>query len=175
MTYRTIAHYIVIATAVLSCTASLRTLTAQTPTVGYGFKVAMTLTPAARRELLERNEKLRLFGYFYGRPKPGVRAPEGEVGLGAIAEQNFDVDAVATVPEVRFKASGLKTMKQGSAELLLNVVSARLSSGDNLLSCDIYEGPPPAKAGLTVSLKCGLITEQPETRTVRAFLDGMPQ
>ena len=64
-------------------------------------------------------------------------------------------------------------MTQGSAERLLNVVSARLSSGDNLLSCDIYEGPPPAEAGLAVFLKCGLITEHPETKTVRVFQDGM--
>ena len=68
MTYQKIVRCIVMATMVLSCTALLQTLTAQTPAVSYSFKVAVTLTPSARRKLLERNEKLRLFGYFYGRP-----------------------------------------------------------------------------------------------------------
>lgn len=162
-------------TVVMGCGAFIRPFEAQTPSVGRSFRVAVELSPAARQELLQRKEKLRVFGYFYGRPKPGVRAPEGEVGLAAIPDQNFDVDAMATVPEMRFKSSGLKAMKPGSAELLLNVVSARLSSGDNILSCDIYEGPPPSKGGLTVTLHCGLITEQSETKTVAVFPDRMTQ
>ncbi|MEK6398926.1 MAG: hypothetical protein V4734_12630, partial [Terriglobus sp.] len=85
MMHRKIAQCIMTATAFLNGTAFIRTAAAQEP-VGHGFKVSIMLTPAARRELLQRREKLRVFGYFYGRPKPGVRAVEGEVGLGAIAE-----------------------------------------------------------------------------------------
>ncbi len=168
---RRVGRFVAMVGVMLGCGVLLRSLAAQAPSAGPSFRVAVTLTPAARRELLQRKEKLRVFGYFYGRPRPGVITHEGEVGLGAITEQQFEVDAVASVPETRFKAANLRKM-QGSAELLLNVVSARLSSGDNLLSCDIYEGPPPPKAGLTVSLQCGLITEQPKTKIVSVFPEG---
>lgn len=164
--YRRMWRFVTILVLVIGCDDL--SVHGQVTTAVPAFRVAITLSSAARHELLARKEQLRVFGYFYGRPRPGVRAIEGEVGLGAIAEQQFDVDTVAIVPERRFKPAGLKKM-QGSAELLLNVVSARLTSGDNLLSCDIYEGPPPPRAGLTVPLRCGLITEQPETKTVSLF------
>ena len=133
------------------------------------FQVKVILTPAASKDLAARGEKLRVFGYYSGEPKPGVRTHDGEVDLrGSFDITNQPLDGTIAIPKQHLNPAGLRK-SQGEPRLLVNVVSARCSSPDNLLSCDVYEGSQPAISSQRITLHCGLIAERPETKMISSF------
>jgi hypothetical protein len=123
-----------------------------------GFQVKVTLSPKAAEELARRQETIVVFGYLFGLPKAGVPADMGEIGLGNFKTE-IKLGDTARFPEFELNASALG-QTTGTPQVLVNVVSGRRSSPNNLLNCSIYEGDLSKLQKEELLITCKLITEQ---------------
>lgn len=127
-----------------------------------GFRVNLTLSDKAKKLLTEKRETIIVAAYVSGIPKPGTPSrfveDMGEIGLG-----QRDVEVApgqnADVGEIRLDSDALAQITDKGPQLLVNVFSGRKSSKNNLLSCDIYEGPLERVEGKSIAISCTLIAE----------------
>jgi len=125
-----------------------------------GFNIEVTLSEKAKKELTGRKETIAVFGFLTGNPKPGALkkyfSHPGPIGLG-----EFDAEGplgkVIKVGKIKVRQDAFEQTDKQDPKLLINVVSGRKSSEDNLLECDDYEGPLKAIQGSTVPIACKLI------------------
>jgi len=80
----------------------------------------------------------------------------GEVGLGN-AETEIKPGAIANFSSVSLDSDALGYISEAGPQLLINVVSGRKSSSNNLLDCGIYEGPLKQVQGRAIPISCKLI------------------
>jgi len=125
-----------------------------------GFEVRVSYSPEAIRELARRQETTIVSAGFYGGPKAGTPAnlvsDMGEVGLGN-AETEIKPGAIANFSSVSLDSDALGYISEAGPQLLINVVSGRKSSSNNLLDCGIYEGPLKQVQGRAIPISCKLI------------------
>lgn len=127
-----------------------------------GFAVKVMPSENATTTLSKNKESVLVIAYLTGKPKPGARkkyfAHPGPIGLGEI-EVEVPVGEVAKFREIEPKVDAFEQTDKQVPGLLINVVSGRRSSKDNLLDCDIYEGPvAPIRDGV-IPINCKLIAE----------------
>lgn len=129
-----------------------------------GFVVNLSLSPKAKRALVERNETIIVAGYFYGFPKKGTPRKfvddMGEVWVGKTIQDEVKPGVDATFGDIKLDSRALDRLDEKGAQLLINVFSGRRSSKNNVLSCDTYEGPREKVQGGSLPISCKLITEE---------------
>jgi hypothetical protein len=125
-----------------------------------GFDVEVSYSPAAIRELTRRKETTIVSSMVYGGPKAGTPAhlvsDMGEIVLGD-AETEIKPGSIANFHSISLDDGALVYISETGPQLLINVVSGRRSSSDNLLDCGIYEGPLKQVQGRAIPISCKLI------------------
>jgi hypothetical protein len=128
-----------------------------------GFAVHLTLSEKARKLLGNSKETVIVIAYLTGDPKPGASkrfvSRPGPIGLGEI-EVEVPPGEDAKFKEIEPRADAFEETDKKVPRLLINVVSGRKSSKDNLLECDIYEGALVPIANDVIPISCKLIVEQ---------------
>jgi hypothetical protein len=153
------------AAAVLPALAQKQNGTPSTaPAVQPGFTVKLTYFQKAMDTLVARKGTVIVVGYLYGFPNLGspTRVMNGEekgtVGLGQL-NQEVMPGADATFSKIKLDVTALRYIDRRGPQLLINVVSGRKSSPNNLLGCGIYAGPLQDAQGKTLPITCKLIGE----------------
>ena len=127
-----------------------------------GFTIKLSLSPKAKETLIQRKETIVIFGYFYGGPKEDTSRKYvddmGEVWLGNLPQTEVHPGDDASFKKFELDSKALERI-DGGPLLLINVVSGRKSSKDNLLDCDFYEGPYSKVEGGSIPISCKLIAE----------------
>ncbi len=132
-----------------------------------GFDVSISLSEKARRELRSRLESLVVLVSYYGDPTKQAEHHADEVGHIKLSPSAWTVEL--PLGETRVHISGQQVRHErlawieGPIMVNVNIVSGRHSGPDNLLSCDIIDGPLKDIQKAPVTLNCGLITEHRDT------------
>lgn len=131
-----------------------------------GFSVEITLSDRAKKKLIDSKETVVVIGFFTGSPRQGVPLTQyekylsrpGPIGL-ADVEVEVPPGKIAEFGKIKLNQDALAQIDDQGPQLLINVVSGRKSSEDNLLACDIYEGALTSVQGKSIPIKCKLIRE----------------
>jgi hypothetical protein len=134
----------------------------QTP--ARGFRVSLSFSENAKKKLIESKETVIVIAYFTGTPRVGVPFSQykqytsrpGPMGLG---EHEVEVlpGETASFLDFKLKQGALPLLDSDGPQLLINVVSGRKSSKDNLLLCGIHEGSLKAAQRTDIPIHCKLI------------------
>lgn len=132
-------------------------------TVVPGFRVQIIYSDKARAELKRRQETVVILGYPFGFPAKSaprnIVSKQGEIGIADDLRAEIQPGQVANIPTLTLDGSNFKYLTAAGIQILINVVSGRKSSPDNLLNCDIYEGPLKKVQGQAIPIHCKLIGE----------------
>ena len=105
----------------------------------HALAVEVVLSPAATSRLAALHEKVAVIADYAGLPAPGVQAtPDGQVDLGSETVELAPTGGRAEFTAAAIDGGDLKTIA-GKPRVLINVVSARHATPDNLLDCNIFE------------------------------------
>jgi hypothetical protein len=152
---------IFIPTQTLAAQSNIQT-TVAVPAEWPGFVVDVTLSDKAKAKLVSSKEALRVFGYYFGTPNPGALKKhvyhEGEVGLGDF-DVEFPIGSSARIYKVKVKRDAFGQTDGRAPMVLINVVSARKSSKNNLLECGIFEDSLDKIRDGHIPITCKLIGE----------------
>jgi hypothetical protein len=132
-----------------------------------GFTVEVSLSDRARHKLVERKETILAVSYFTASPRKGITPKSykkllsrpGPLGLGEVEVEAKPGESLR-FGAIRLDSSALAVIDGQGPRLLLNVVSGRRSSEDNLLLCDIFEGSLESVQRTVIPIACKLIEEQ---------------
>jgi predicted small lipoprotein YifL len=120
------------------------------------YKVDLTLTPRAIAKLKEMGEKVTVSSMFLGlaaKPEPNSAGP---LDLGQLQRDVEPENQTVAITAPPFAPSRLKEIT-GKPLLLINVVSARVRSPDNLLDCGIFEDTLEKAVSAPIEIACDLI------------------
>jgi hypothetical protein len=154
--------------AILHVLAVIVATAGQEAALRFGFQVKVTLSPRATEVLRLRSEQVVVATNYFGFPDFAHRKDGGEMGeINLAPRQEARLPASGGIAEI--KGSGVATerfdwLQDRRPQVLVNVVSARLSSPDNLLNCDVFEGPLARAQKEPVAIYCTLIEEQHSPR-----------
>jgi hypothetical protein len=128
------------------------------------FRVNVQLSEAASAKLIDNNETIIVAGTFTGHPKQGTEAryldiKSGDVVLGDV-RQEIRPGETAIFDQLNLNPDALARIDSQGPHMLLDVVSGRRSSKDNLLDCDDYDGGFESIRGRTIVIPCRLIEER---------------
>jgi len=130
------------------------------------FEVVVNLTPTAAETLGQAGEAITVSAWYYADPRPGSEANANPIGV-----IDLGTEELALVGMGGTAALGLAPLDTaayadigGPVFVNINVVSARRTAPENLLSCDFFDGPVSRAAAAPVALRCGLIEEAIPTR-----------
>jgi len=126
------------------------------------FDVTVTLSEKARQTLTDKKETIVVSAMFHGNPKkdsPGDYFEDHVPDNLGVRDIEIQPGAIATFSGLRMQQDSRNHLDGRDPDLLINVVSGRRSSKDNLLECDIYEGKLKAVSGKTIPISCKLIHE----------------
>ena len=126
------------------------------------FSIAVKLSETAQKRLQGIHESVLVIAYFDGDPLPGKgkdNAPMRGVFLGS-DEKLVDSNNVATFGGTKISQSSWNDLSDKDYYVTINVVSARKSSKDNLLDCDVPIDRISTFAGKSTQVFCGLIGER---------------
>ncbi len=129
----------------------------------FTLRVDVSLSPQAAARLAS-GEGIVVSASFEGEPTAAARrhaGNDGHVGLGSRRVEIPGRNGEAVLH--RDTATMPLHWIQGPIQLNLNIFSARHTGPDNVLSCDIFEGPLEHALNRAVPLHCGLITEDRTT------------
>jgi hypothetical protein len=131
----------------------------------HGFRVEVSLSEKAMKKLNESKETVIAIAYFTGAARAGIpfrqykqyASRPGPIGLG---ETEIEVlpGKAADFSDLKLNQGALPLLDGSGPQLLINVVSGRKSSENNLLNCDIYEGPLKSVVGTSIPIHCKLIS-----------------
>lgn len=131
------------------------------PQGDMGFDLNVTLSEKAAASLASRNEAIVVSASYYGDPKPGARRHANEIGQIDLGREEVDIPGkpgLARITGAKVEVPRLEWL-DGQVMVNVNVFTARKSGPDNLLSCDIIDGPLQKVRSAPVTLNCGLIEE----------------
>lgn len=133
----------------------------------FGFDIAVSLSNKAREELHSRREPLVALVSYYGDPTKQAERHADEVGHIQLSPSASTVELPVGATQVQVSGRQVRRERlawiEGPVMVNVNIVSGRRSSPDNLLSCDIIDGPLQTVQKAPVKLNCSLITEHRET------------
>ena len=123
------------------------------------FQVKVELSELAHASLMKRNESIVVIAYYGGYATPDHMDKADNVGEVSFGDERVEIPqpGVATLSGVKYEAEKLDWVKDKKLMLLINVVSGRKSSEDNLLDCDIFHDEVAQAIKNGVQIKCKLI------------------
>jgi hypothetical protein len=136
---------------------------AQKAAVPVDFDVDVTLSKLAADKLAAAKEKIIVAAYWGGEPteKASKHAEgDGQISLGAERVTISGAGGRAHIKGSTFERAHIGWVKDGALEVLVNVYSARLSSGNNLLDCGLFQDSPAKSREKPVNISCKLIGEK---------------
>ncbi|WP_127107863.1 hypothetical protein [Pararhodobacter zhoushanensis] len=141
---------------------------AEMVSAGYGLTVSLAFSELALATLSRRGEAVIVDASYWGTPTPAGAAQADEAGQINLGGDAVEVPAIEGVVEITGRGvltDMLEWTVAGSIGVNVNVYSARLSSDDNLLSCDFIDGPlaDVQTLAMPITLNCGLIEENLDT------------
>ncbi len=128
----------------------------------YAFTIDLTFTDQALTTLNSREEEVVVSASYYADPAPGSEELADDVGRINLGREELQVAAEPEIVEIAGNQLDLDALQWIEGDILveISVYSARLSSPDNLISCDTIQGrlsdvseTPP------INLQCGMIEE----------------
>lgn len=126
------------------------------------FEVVLDVDQKAIEKLKSEKEGILILSYFTGSPTKEAekKYPEfeiqGEITLAKTSVEMTDGHS-AKIENVRFPKARYLDLADKDINVLVNVVSARKSSSENLLDCGIVQGKMSAIMGKSFTIKCRLI------------------
>lgn len=125
------------------------------------FTVTVSLSDAARAKLAAAHEGIVVAAYYAGEPTKAAmkKAEMGEIQLGSEEVRIGGAGGDAVFTGAKFQANRTNLIKPGTAKILINVYTARLSSQNNLISCDLFEDTVTVAEAKPIPIACKLIGE----------------
>lgn len=125
------------------------------------FAVTINLSAKAASELNKRNETIVAMAYFGGyaaKEHLDKAESDGEI---PIADQRVEIPKAGTAifDGLKYDQDKVEWIEDKKLSVLINVVSGRHSSPDNLLDCDIYRATVDQATIDKINLNCKLIEE----------------
>lgn len=131
----------------------------------FSIIVDVRLTPAAAAELAKSHEGITGSASWEGEPNASGQKHVDETGRISIGQEEQTRDGAGLL---RF-AGKLDPVALGRStrniDVNVNVFSARKTHADNILDCDIVDGPADQISGRTFPILCSLITENRTSQT----------
>ena len=128
----------------------------------FGFAVELAFTVDALDSLTERNEEVIVSASYYADPTPEGEQHADDIGRIDLGTEDVQVPAEPGTVEITGDEVDTDALQwtEGDIGVNVNVFTARLSSDDNLINCDIIDGPlADAMLAAPVMLRCALIEE----------------
>jgi hypothetical protein len=130
------------------------------PTSVAPFDVTVELTPRAAAQLKERGETIIVFADFYG--SANARGAKYADHMGGIAWSKGDRVELGGPGVARFRSRDLNVellnyFEKRKPYVLINVVSGRRTSKNNLLDCNAFEDSVYLAVKKGVRIACDLI------------------
>lgn len=125
------------------------------------FSIAVKLSETAQEKLQAMHESVLVIAYFDGDPLLGKgkdNSPMRGVVLGS-DEKLVDTNNVATFSRTKISQSNWNDLSSKDYYVTINVVSARMSSKDNLLDCAVPIDRISTFVGKSTQVSCRLIGE----------------
>lgn len=131
----------------------------------YGFSLELEFSDKALSTLKTQGEEVIVAASYYGSPNRAGEKHADDVGQIDLGREEVQVPAEPGPVQVIGSGLDIENLKwiEGEVMVNVNVYSARLSSDDNLISCDLIDGPFSAIKDSIVTLDCALIEEGKET------------
>lgn len=130
-----------------------------------GFDLDIELSAKAAVKLRAQKEAIIVDASYYGDPAPDGEKYANEVGQIDLGSERLEIPGRTGKAHITGTGlnSGRLRLISGPVKVNVNIYSARKSSTDNLLACDFIDGELANVMKAPVILRCGLITERPET------------
>lgn len=128
----------------------------------FGFAIDLSFTATALDTLAEQNEEVIVFASYYADPAPEGEEHTDDVGRINLGSEEVRVPAEAGAIEVTGSQIDMDALQwvDGDIGVNVNIFTARLSSDDNLINCDVIDGLLAEVITATpVALQCALIEE----------------
>lgn len=122
------------------------------------FEIEVGHSPKAKKVLGDRKETTLVIAYFSGLPTN--EEDSNETGMMHILEKEIELtgnDNIARFAGLKFSKKMYGKLADKDIEVLINVVSGRKSSEDNLLDCGLVEKKVSELSGKRFKLECRLI------------------
>lgn len=128
---------------------------------GMAFDLRIVLSAKAAAKLEAEREGIIVLASYYGDPTPAAEPHANEIGMIDLAAETIEVAGASGTAHVNGRGIPAERLSriEGPARVNVNVVSARKSSDDNVLSCDIIDADVSEVARAPVTLSCSLIEE----------------
>jgi hypothetical protein len=123
------------------------------------FEIEVSLSTKAKQKLKKDKETIIVIAYFSGQPKDTTSEEylkSGEMSLTS-AQREIKDSAIAKFEGIKFSKALYDLLADKDIQLLINVVSGRKSTKDNLLNCDILEDKMSNIKGKRFTIKGKLI------------------
>lgn len=136
----------------------------------FGFDINVTLSKKAAAKLAAHKEGIAAFAAYSGAPKKSAQKYVDEMGQIDVSPQ----EELIQIPgqgghghlSGKFVDSTALEWVDGEVSVNVNVLSARKSFPDNILTCDLIDGTVSAvKKKSPIAVHCSLIEENRETKT----------
>jgi hypothetical protein len=158
-------HILQLALLILLCGCNRPRTAAPAQTEHRGlFSVNVQLSKTASTKLIDNKETIVVAGTFTGHPKQGTEAryldiKSGDVDLGDV-KQEIRPGETAIFDQLNLNPDAMARIDSQGLHIVMDVVSGRRSSKDNLLDCDDYDGGFESIRGRTIVIRCQLIEER---------------
>lgn len=150
------------AAMVVAAAWSADTASAETRSAVPNYRVVVTLSPAAAREMATKREEIIVSASYYGEPTKTAKKEADEMGqidLGGEDVRLGSAGGTAAMVGKGFRAARIVHVVGREAHLNLNVYSARRSGPDNLLDCDFFDDTVKLAESKPIAIHCKLIGE----------------
>jgi hypothetical protein len=125
------------------------------------FSIAVKLSETAQKKLQSMHESVLVIAYFDGDPLPGRgkdNSPMRGVVLGS-DQKLVEPNSIATFADTKISQSHWSDLAEKDYYVTINVVSARKTSKDNLIDCDVPMNHISTFVGKSTQVLCRLIGE----------------
>lgn len=135
-----------------------------------GVDIHVSLSKKAAAKLAADKEGILAFASYYGDPsKKGKKHADelGQIDLSS-SEESVEISGKGGPLRISGKFVDRKLIQRvdGPVKINVNVISARKSSPNNILTCDLIDGPLSEAQKAPLAVHCGLTDENPETKTL---------
>jgi hypothetical protein len=130
-----------------------------TPALADTVTVELAFSDEALAELQQRGEGVTLGSHWIGEPAEGATMTDPETGMVYLQREELTVYPGPATLILGTNLSAAPLDQVIEPVLNLNVFSARWTDDNNLLHCDLLDGPLSQLAGSTHKLTCKLIGE----------------
>lgn len=137
---------------------------------GMGVDITVSLSRKAAAKLAAEKESIAAFASYYGDPsKKGEKHADemGQIDLSPTDEW-VEISGQGGPLHISGKLVDQKLIQwvDGPVKINVNVISGRKSSSNNLLTCDLIDGPLREAQKAPLAVHCALTSENPQTKTL---------